>query len=155
MSKYLGFMIILLSGCSSVVSNEYIATNLTDKCFSIEKPVNIYVIRQFPNDSYEAFTEKSNSRLPSFESKFEFVRTLTKGELIKITSVVEHSYGSAGHCWKINAKSEQLPGVEFELPSCWMDNMSPWFSPDSPSQLKGGQKIEVATDFIKASEKCI
>ena len=145
------FIILLLCGCSTVVSNENLAVNLIDKCFSVEKPIQVYA----SNNLHVAVTKQNTSRLHRFEQNYKRVKTLNAGDIIKISTLMDHSYGSAGRCWMVFAKNMHLTGIEFQLPSCWMDHNSIWFTPNSPAKLNESDKIELVTDYIKPSKVCI
>ncbi|WP_010366647.1 hypothetical protein [Pseudoalteromonas citrea] len=149
--------ILMLSGCTSVVvSDADFAKNINQKCFSVEKPLNIYRFGKSTSNPHIVFTEESKSTMPiDFDEKYELVGTLSTKELIKIIEIVDYPYGSAGRCWKIYAVSKKHNGKKFELPSCWMDHTTVWFSPHSISRVNINQKIELVTDSIKPSEECI
>ena len=73
----------------------------------------------------------------------------TGGEL-KITKIANKSYGSSGHCWMIYAKAKSNPDIEFEIPSCFVDqNTDLWVYPRYLNKKDPQQLLGLKTNFLE------
>lgn len=156
MRNCLVLIILCISGCSSIVTNEPYASNVANKCFEVVEPFDIYLREDYASKEYIVGTDESYIRMwGTFREKKSVVTTLPVGAELKVIRIQSFSRGSTGRCWRVYAKSEENFSEEFELPACWSLTSNPWVSPDSPWDLKqGGLNLEMNTKYLEIKHAC-
>ena len=76
-----------------------------------------------------------------------------EGNELKITKISNKLYGSSGNCWLVYESAKSNPGVEFEIPSCFIDqNTDLWVHPRYPNKKDSQQLLELKTEFLEEAQ---
>jgi hypothetical protein len=156
--KYLLFLsVFCISSCSSViVTDEPFTQNISNKCFEVIEPFDIFLREDYSSSSYIVGTNESYVRMPgTFLEKKSKALTMPVGSQIKIIKVQDFSHGSNGNCWRVYAVSQYLNRQEFELPACWSLTSNIWVKPKSSWDLKQNQlSLEINTKYLSKVKEC-
>ena len=148
------FLFIFLYGCSIYevdISNFEVSSNLHKACFETTTSMDVYYLVKYPSTKYELLSPKAKScRDDIFMKSCKEAFEIPQGNELKITKISNKSYGSSGHCWLVYASAKSNLGVEFEIPSCFIDqNTDLWVHPRYPNKKDPQQLLELKTEFLE------
>ena len=151
---YKFYLFIFLYGCSIHevdISNLKVASNLNKACFKTTASMDVYSLEKNPSTKYELLSPKAKwCRDDIFMKSCKKAFEISRGNELKITKISNKTYGSSGHCWMIYAKAKSNPDIEFEIPSCFVDqNTDLWVHPRYSNKKDLEQLLELKTDFLE------
>ena len=75
---------------------------------------------------------------------------LINADTFEFDKISNKLYGSSGNCWLVYESAKSNPGVEFEIPSCFIDqNTDLWVHPRYPNKKYAQQLLELKTEFLE------
>ena len=151
LNKFL--FLTFLFGCSIKeldISDHDVASSLHETCFKTTAEMDIF---RKKSSKYELLSPKAQwCRDDIFMESCKKAFKISTGGELKITKIANKSYGSSGHCWVIYAKAKSYQDIEFEIPSCFIDqNTDLWVQPRFPSK-KDSQRLQIKTDFLEEAQ---
>lgn len=146
--------LIFLYGCrvhEVDISSLEVSSDLNKTCHTTSTIMNVYSIQKNSSTKYELLSPKAQwCRDDIFMKSCKKAFEISKGGEIKITKIVNKMYGSSGHCWVVYAKAKNNQDIEFEIPSCFIDqNTDLWIQPKFPNKKVSQQLLQIKTDFLK------
>lgn len=156
MKYFLAILVLCINGCSSIVTDEPYAQDISNQCYEVRKPFSIYLREDYSSSSYIVGTKESYIRMwGTFSERKSIALTLPIGSEIKVVRIQNFSDGSNGHCWRVFATTKDLKGEEFELPTCWSLTSNVWVVPDSLWRLKQDElNLEMNTKYLGKTRGC-
>jgi hypothetical protein len=113
--------------------------------------MDVYSLKKNPSTKYELLSPKAKwCRDDIFMESCKKAFEISEGNELKITKIFNKLYGSSGHCWLVYASAKSNPGVEFEIPSCFIDqNTDLWVHPRYSDKKDSQQLLELKTEFLE------
>jgi hypothetical protein len=152
LNKFL--LLTFLYGCSIReldISNLEVASSLYETCFKTTAPMDVYSLKKNSSTKHELLSPKAKwCRDDIFMESCKKAFEISEGNELKITKIFNKLYGSSGHCWLVYASAKSNPGVEFEIPSCFIDqNTDLWVHPRYSDKKDSQQLLELKTEFLE------